>query len=94
MRINQIRNREVDVTLTSDELVAINNMLYERSEKEPLKSTMHSFAAEVITAMNLCQYGHLDSFAVTQIFKHQMKAGKVSKARLEKIINLLEEIKQ
>ncbi len=41
MRINKIRNREVDATLTADELVKVNNMLYESSEKTPLSPTMH-----------------------------------------------------
>lgn len=34
----------------------------------------HEFAGEVIVASNLCQYGHLDSFALDSILKHNIEA--------------------
>ena len=60
MRINEIKDGEVNVTLTSGELVDISNMLYEKEKKGPLKPQMYGLAAQVATARDLSQYGHLD----------------------------------
>lgn len=89
MRINQIRDGKVDVTLDADELIAVGNLLYEQAKKEPLKPKIHDFAAEIITAQNLCQYGHLDSFASVNILEHKLKAEKMSSKRTEKLQQLL-----
>ena len=50
MRINEIKDGEVNVTLTSGELVNISNMLYEEEKKGPLKPQMYGLAAQVATA--------------------------------------------
>lgn len=93
MRINEIKDGEVNVTLTSGELVNISNMLYEEEKKGPLKPQMYGMAAQVATARDLSQYGHLDAVSLTSIFRYKLLSGNIpNKRRLEKIqsvINLL-----
>ena len=93
MRINEIKDGEVNVTLTSGELVNISNMLYEEEKKGPLKPQMYGLAAQVATARDLSQYGHLDSVSLASIFRYKLLSGNIpNKRRLEKIqsvINML-----
>lgn len=82
MRINQIEDKKVNVTLNSDELVILINTLYfyeQHYKKDPdnpkkLNSTFHDLSAQLITASNLCQYGHLDDFALKCVLKHNVAA--------------------
>lgn len=93
MRINEIKDGEVNVTLTSGELVNISNMLYEEEKKGPLKPQIYGLAAQVATARDLSQYGHLDSVSLASIFRYKLLSGNIpNKRRLEKIqsvINML-----
>lgn len=86
MRINRIGGKDVDVTLSADELVYLSNILYfyERHHKEVrdecqaspnrLKPLHHEIAAQIITARDLCQYGHLDTFSLKCLVKHKVAA--------------------
>lgn len=93
MRINEIKDGEVNVTLTSGELVDISNMLYEEEQKGALKPKMYVLAAQVATARDLSQYGHLDAVSLALIFRYELLSGNIpNKRRLEKIqsvINML-----
>lgn len=77
MRINEIKDGEVNVTLTSGELVDISNMLYEEEQKGTLKPRMYGLAAQVATARDLSQYGHLDAFSLTSIFRYGLLSGNI-----------------
>lgn len=82
MRINEVRNKEVDATLDADELVLISNLMhfYEKNLKtiEPTSrkpnEKFHELNASVIIARDLCQYGNLDSFSLKCIVKHKIAA--------------------
>lgn len=90
MRINEIKDGEVNVTLTSGELVNISNMLYEEEKKGPLKPQMYGLAAQVATARDLSQYGHLDSVSLASIFRYKLLSGNIpNKRRLEKIQSII-----
>lgn len=90
MRINEIKDGEVNVTLTSGELVNISNMLYEEEKKGPLKPQMYGLAAQVVTARDLSQYGHLDAVSLTSIFRYKLLSGNIpNKRRLEKIQSVI-----
>lgn len=90
MRINEIKDGEVNVTLTSGELVNISNMLYEEEKKGPLKPQMYGLAAQVATARDLSQYGHLDLVSLASIFRYKLLSGNIpNKRRLEKIQSVI-----
>lgn len=90
MRINEIKDGEVNVTLTSGELVNISNMLYEEEKKGPLKPQMYGLVAQVATARDLSQYGHLDSVSLASIFRYKLLSGNIpNKRRLEKIQSVI-----
>lgn len=82
MRINEVQNKKVNVTLDSDELVLIGNLMYfyETNLKlvEPDNSgpttKFHELYSSVILARDLCQYGGLDSFSMKHMVKHKIAA--------------------
>lgn len=82
MRINEIRNKEVDVTLDSDELVKLCNIMYfyetnqrrlEPGNRKP-DAGFHELNASMIVARDLSQYGNLDSFSLKSIVQHKVAA--------------------
>lgn len=88
MRINTIENKKVNVTMTSDDLVMINNIIYfyENHADEPTPA-LHDLAKQVIIASNLCQYGHLDNFALDTIVRHTIEANpEIRMHQIEKIM--------
>lgn len=82
MRINEIRKKEVNVTLNADELVMLGNLMYfyEKNKetiepgKKPPNAAFHDLNASVIIARDLCQYGGLDSFSLKHIVRHEYAA--------------------
>lgn len=81
MRINKVETKKVDVTMDSDELVMIQNIMYfyenhyvDDPDCQKPNKRFHELAMQVIIAGNLCQYGHLDNFALDCIIGHQNKA--------------------
>lgn len=82
MRINEIRSKEVDVTLSAGELVMLGNIMYfyeknlkaiEPDSREP-NEQFHDLNAAVIIARDLSQYGNLDSFSLKKIVQHKVAA--------------------
>lgn len=83
MRINKIEQKSADVTLSSDELVKLNNVLYfyeqhhaEFEDSSELDEKSNEIWAQIIIAMNISQYGHLDDFALKCVNKRRPGACK------------------
>lgn len=81
MRINEIRENQVNVTLDSDELVMFGNLMpfYERyynieEDVSAPGSRFHKLNEQVVIARDLCQYGHLDNFSIETILRHNVEA--------------------
>lgn len=65
------KEKEVVVTLSADELVKICNIFHgatAEKEKEP-NDLYHTLYSELMIARELCQYGHIDNFAMSQIIE-------------------------
>ncbi len=82
MRINSIQAKEANITISSDELVLLNNLMYfyeknlktiEPDHRDP-NPLFHETYAQVLTAKDLTQYGHVDSFTLRHIVIHKLKA--------------------
>lgn len=56
-------DKNVTVSLTSDELQMLCNLMSERPDI--VKDQFHQLHSELLIANNLCQCGHLDNFALT-----------------------------
>ena len=63
MNIKKIskKDKEVVVSLASDELVKICNVLY-NSKDEDKNQLYFKLYGEMMIAKDLCQYGHIDDF--------------------------------
>ena len=59
-------DKEVVVTLSSDELVELSNVLYNAPEGDKNKS-YYKLYGEIMLARDLSQYGHIDKFCFEQI---------------------------
>lgn len=79
MRINTIEAKKAEVTLDADELVCISNVMYfyekhhmdDPDASEP-GSTFNELYKQVVTARDLCQYGHLDGHVLGDIAAHEL----------------------
>lgn len=58
--------KKVTVSLNTDELVRLCNVLHASSYDDKLQGQLYS---DLIIASNLCRYGHIDDFALSQINK-------------------------
>ncbi len=65
--------RECTVRLSTDELVMICNSFYYAENKYENSCLFHKLYSEMIIANNLCQYGHIDNFALSGIVKQLNK---------------------
>ena len=81
MRINAVRNNEVDITLNADELCQISKFMYsyeENADTDKLKgksgAIFHELYAQIVIARDLCQYGHLDNVSLLNASKHRISA--------------------
>lgn len=70
MRINEIESKKVTVTLDSDELVSLSNIIYEYGKKNELRSREHDLAIQINIARSMCQYGHIDNPTLHLVIKH------------------------
>lgn len=61
-------NREVTMTLSADELVKICNIFYAAQDKDKT-DTYYSLYGDMMLARDLCQYGHIDNFCLSNIAK-------------------------
>ncbi len=79
MKINEIRHLhegygEAVITLNSDELTAISNLMYENWDCSKVDSKSRDLSASIIMARELCRKGRLDNTALENIMKHRIKA--------------------
>lgn len=64
-------NRECTIKLSADELSLICNSFYYAGKDCGGGNLFHKLYSEMIAANNLCQYGHIDNFALSEIIKHR-----------------------
>ena len=62
--------RECTIRLSADELVMICNSLHCAEKSYGGGNLFHKLYSDMIAANNLCQYGHIDNFALSEIIKH------------------------
>lgn len=79
MRINVIEARKAEATLDADELVCIANVMYfyekhhtDDPDASKPGSTFNELYQQVVTARDLCQYGHLDGHVLGDIAAHEL----------------------
>lgn len=66
-------NCEVVVSLSADELVKLSNVMYCLKEDEHKNGLYYKLYSEIILARDICQYGHIDGFALDRIVKLRSK---------------------
>lgn len=83
MRINSIKNGEVEMTLKCGELIDLGNIMYDYEQrcneahaKNKLDAQFHEMSAQIVTARDVCQYGHLDSHSLSVVMRHRAEAAK------------------
>lgn len=65
---------QVTMTLDKDELVMLCNIMYHAAntgEDETKRELFHKVYADLITAKDLCQYGHIDNFSLGCIMRER-----------------------
>lgn len=80
MRINKVEDKHVEVSLDADELVSLSNFIYEvqKQNGDDLRPKDRELYAQIMTARDLCQYGHVDGFTLRHIVMEKYKAGNQS----------------
>lgn len=63
------KDREVTINLSADELVKICNIFYQTEKGED--DLYHKLYSEFMIARDLCQYGHIDNFCLSEIVKNR-----------------------
>ena len=63
--------RECTIRLSADELVMICNSFHYAEKSCGGGNLFHKLYSDMIAANNLCQYGHIDNFALSEIIKHR-----------------------
>ena len=66
-------SRECTIKLSVDELSVICNSFYFAENAGVGGNLFHKLYSEMIAVNNLCQYGHIDNFALSEIIKHRNK---------------------
>lgn len=76
MRINKVEDKQVEVSLDADELVSLSNFIYEAQKQngDSLRPKDRELYAQIMTARDLCQYGHVDGFTLRHIVMEKYKA--------------------
>lgn len=69
------REKKVEVSLTSDELVKICNILYHAPESDR-NDLFYQLNSEMMLARDLSQYGHMDNFCLEKIVESRDKIKK------------------
>ena len=64
---------ECTIRLSEDELSVICNSFYYAGNAGVGGNLFHKLYSKMIAANNLCQYGHIDNFALSEIIKHRNK---------------------
>lgn len=96
MRINAIEAKKANVALDADELVCISNVMYfyekhhtDDPDSSKPGSTFNELYQQIVTARDLCQYGHLDGHALGDIAAHELAVrpkGDLNR-RLQKLVS-------
>ena len=76
MKIQNIskNDREVTVTLSSDELVKLCNVLYYARDKYDGDNLYHEIKSDLMIARDISQYGNIDDTTLSKIIKERAKA--------------------
>ena len=67
------KDREVEIKLSVDELVKICNTFYQTEERKD--DLYHKLYSELMIARDLCLYGHIDNFCLSEIVKNRNSCG-------------------
>ena len=70
------KKRNVIVELEADDLVMICNALYSQLEEEKNREPFLQLYSDMMMVRNLCQYGHIDNFCLSNIVKCRNNIGK------------------
>lgn len=68
--------RNVIVELEADDLVMICNALYSQLEEKKNGEPFLQLYSDMMMARDLCQYGHIDNFCLSNIVKCRNNIGK------------------
>lgn len=68
------KDREVTVTLSSDELVKLCNVLYYARDKYNGDKLYHKIKSELMIARDISQYGNIDDATLSKIVEERAKA--------------------
>lgn len=73
--------RRVTISLSSDELVKIGNVMHlaENDEKFSKDELFFMLYSDIVLARDICQYGHLDSFSYGRVAELRDKAIEITK---------------
>ena len=66
-------DREVTVTLSSDELVKLCNVLYYARDKYDGDNLYHEIKSDLMIARDISQYGNIDDTTLSKIIKEEQK---------------------
>lgn len=70
------KKRNVIVELEADDLVMICNALYSQLEEEKNREPFLQLYSDMMMVRDLCQYGHIDNFCLSNIVKCRNDIGK------------------
>lgn len=76
------KDRAVEIKLSADELVKICNIFYQ-TEGRKKDDLYHKLYSELMIARDLCQYGHIDNFCLSEIVKNRNSCGVLSQKQAE-----------
>ena len=79
------KDREVTVTLSSDELVKICNVFYNAETNR--NDLFYQLYSDMMVARNLSQYGHIDSFCLRKIVECRNKCVTDKRGEIVKNVN-------
>lgn len=68
--------RNVIVELEADDLVMICNALYSQLEEKENREPFFQLYSDMMMVRDLCQYGHIDNFCLSNIVKYRNNIGK------------------
>lgn len=71
MNIQNISKEKKNVTveLNADELVMICNLMHSTQKEESSKGQFNELYSDLMMARDLCKYGHVDNFCLSNIVK-------------------------
>lgn len=67
--------KEATIKLSGDDLVIIGNALYAQFDEKKEEENFLQLYSDVMMARDLCQYGHVDNFCLSNIVKCRSSIG-------------------